>query len=462
MSKIQPGMFNLQASEKEMAQVMPQLLQVPFFCQGPEQANLFEDEDFDDFLTVRNMDEALANGNVRLAIPVDTAIYSLLRSHCAKGARQAEEVINTAMSGGMTWNLSTPNLISLATMPPMFKFQSNRRPSYQRHPTTSSNGAAGFSQQATGRAKISSSSGLSAESSSLGTTSFSSLPRSDVSDSNLASRKSSSDDIITASYQTLVASTQLHPEVSSPGPATTCTESPPGIPLTGRIESIGEEPELPSTPKSLHPALNRTISNPRSRKQSTVTQPSSVLRPRGDSTGSDISLSESVCFLPSANSWNMSIIDNNTIVVQYGNVPYDLVWWDPAFKIDFRLSSSVGLLSGTVTGIDPDKPEVTVKVFNNSPKQVGFSIRSHRQSTIFSSHVVYPTKGLEILGPYKSWEDNVEFHPNNSSTIEMFVVDLFFCTLDAKPTWNVVRKYAIMKALRRYSETCTLFRDHLS
>lgn len=438
MCKIQPGMFNLQASEKEMAQLMPQMLQVAFFCEGPGQTNLFEDEDFDDFLTVRNMDEALANGNIRLAIPVDTAIYSLLRSHCAKGARQAEEVINTAMSSGI--KLSTPNLVSLSTMPPIFKFQSNRHPSHQfHHPLTAP--AGGSSQQALGRNKISSSSGLSGESSlSMGTTaSFSSLPHSDASDSNLASRNSSCDDIITSSVASYLASTR---EVSSSHSAVT-TE----IPLR-KIESIGEEPELSFTPKSLHPALSRTISNPRSRKTSTVTQPSS-LRPRGDSTGSDISLNDSR-YLPSSHSWNTSVIDNNTIIAQYGNVPYDIIWWDPAFKIDFRLSSSVGLLSGTVTGIDPEKPEVTLKVFNNSPKQVGFSIRSHRQSTIFSSHVVYPTKGLEILEPYKSWEDNVEFHPSNPSTVEMFVIDLFFCTLDTKPAWNVMRKYAIMKSLRRY------------
>jgi hypothetical protein len=161
-----------------------------------------------------------------------------------------------------------------------------------------------------------------------------------------------------------------------------------------------------------------------------------------------VSLTESR-YVPSAYAWNTGIIDNNTIVAQYGNAPYELVWWDPTFKIDFRLSSSVGLLSGAVTGIDPAKPEVTLKVFNSSAKQIGFSIRSHRQSTIFSSHVVYPTKGLQIIQPYKSWEDNVEFHPSNPSSAEMFVIDLFFCTLDAKPMWNVVRKYAIMKALKR-------------
>ena len=69
---------------------------------------------------------------------------------------------------------------------------------------------------------------------------------------------------------------------------------------------------------------------------------------------------------------------------------------------------------------------------------------------MYSSHVVYPNKGLQILEPYKSWEDNVEFFPNSPTTMEMFVIDLFYCTMDTKPMWNVTRKYAIMKGHKRY------------
>lgn len=441
MTKIQPGMFNLQAAEKEMAQLLPQMLQVPLFCQDHDQPTLMDDDDFpDSVLTVRNKDEALANGNIRVAIPVDTAIYALLRSHCAKGARQAEEVINTAMSSSST-NLPTPSPMSLSTMPPIFNFQSNLRSNYQRLanvPIMNGSMLHAGRNQARGDTKHISSSSLSAESSlSMGTTaSFSSLPRSDVSDTNIASRKSS-DEVSSA-----VAS---HPSLwSESAMACAFTDSNTSDLAARKIDSIVEEPE--PSPSKLHLQLSKSMSNPsRSRKQSTVIQP--LPRTRGDSTGSDVSLTETR-FVPGSHSWNTSIVDNNTIVAQYGALPYDLIWWDPSFKIDFRLSSSVGLLSGTVTGIDPSKPEVTLKVFNNSAKQIGFSIRSHRQSTIYSSHVVYPTKGLQLLEPYKSWEDNVEFHPSNPSSVEMFVIDVFFCTLDSKPAWNVVRKYAIMKAQR--------------
>ena len=254
-----------------------------------------------------------------------------------------------------------------------------------------------------------------------------------------------------------------------------------------KIESIEEEPPVddPATPKAVptvplpatptsataaatgHTSLTRSLSN-RSRKTSIVTVPSTPHyhqqhqqqlqqhpRPRCGSADSDVSVSSDVSYLPSANLWNTSVIDNNTIVAQYGSSPYDSVWWDPSFRIDFRLSSSVGLLSGAVTGIDTSKPEVTLKVFNNTAKQIGFSIRSHRQSTAYSSHVVYPNRGLHILEPYKTWEDNVEFFPPASaSAAEMFVIDLFFCTMDGKPTWNVVRKYAIMKTHRKRCVLC--------
>lgn len=449
MSKVQPAMFNLQASEKDMPQLLPQMLQTPFFHPGGKQdmPNLMDNEDEDLlFLTEANTDEALANGNIRLAIPVDTAIYALLRSHCAKGPRQAEEVINTAMRD--TYVPSAHNPLSFSTMPPIVKFRSNPRPGLSSSHPIPDSGIAEESDTGLpkrerhrhasnlsvspeeGRSSGSSSKLSTYSSISTGTsyTSYSSLPRSENSDTNLTARKSSDESGAATMHQPIDIISSLS-EIGS-----------------RRVEPIiEEEPEGVSTPKSLHPKLVKSLSN-KNRRTSTVIQPPMMQRNRGDSVGSDTSNSP---YVPSAHLWNMSIFDNNTIVAQYGSTPHPMIWWDQTFKIDFRLSTSVGLLSGTVTGIDPSKPEVTLKVFNNSPKQIGFSIKSHRQSTIFSSHVVYPNKGLEILEPYKSWEDNVEFYPNNPSTTEMFVVDLFYCTVDTRPMWNVTRKYAIMKAHKR-------------
>lgn len=391
----------------------------------------FDDTD-DPVMLVRNTDEALATGKLRLGIPVDGAIYTLLHSHCAKGPRQAEEVINMAMKDAYTPAQHHNHL----TMPPIIKFNANPR---LRHPSNPNTGLNGSNLLVTNlaSANIVSSSSLSEESSlSLGATSFSSLPRSDFSDTNLGSRKNS--DEVPSSSRPISAMEKAQQSTDASSSSQTSSHR--------RIDSIEEGPELTMPKKIHHAPLAKSLSN-RSRKTSTVIQPS-TRRSRGDSVVSESSLSETY-YMPGAHLWNTSIIDNNTIVAQYGSTPYELIWWDPGFKMDFRLSSSVGLISGTVTGIDPSKPEVTLKVFNSSAKQVGFAIRSHRQSTAFSSHVVYPNKGLEILEPYKSWEDNVEFHSSNPTDVEMFVIDLFFCTMDAKPSWNVHRKYAIMKAHKR-------------
>ena len=418
-----------------MAQLIPQLIQVPFFHQGTQLSLMTENDDSATY----NADEALANGNIRLSILVDTAIYALLRSHCAKGAQQAEEVINTAMSMRTTINITSANMHS--SMPPIVTFNFRRNRDVTKH-----------------QLYVTSSSSLS-ETSTNGT-SFSSLPRSEASDSNLAgtSRKSSGEECALHSPAGMAVSPPKGNQEGFPQRALSPTigkvtsPSPEGF-QQRRIDPIQEEPPQ----KPLHPPLMQSLSNPggRVRRTSTVITPPPSGRTRvssidSNATGMDIN------FFPGKTEWNTSIVGNNTVMGQYGNKQYPEVWWDPAFKIDFRLSSSVGILSGTVIGIDPSRPEVTLRVFNNSPKQVGFSIRSHRQSTVFSSHVVYPKEGLHTLEPYKSWEDNVEFYPNAPGVLEMFVIDLFFCTLDSKPSWNIVRKYAIMKPLKRYMCCCVL------
>ena len=484
MSKIQPAMFSLQAAEKEMGQLVPQLLQMPLFVQGdPGQVNLmesYEDEE-EPFMTVTDQDEALANGNLRVAIPVDTAIYTLLRSHCAKGARQAEEVINTAMRS----TYIPAHAGTFSTMPPIVKFNSAPRRnssfstingnSSQETPDTirehlglnmdktkqvSSSSISTDEWSTTNSAKVSTHSSMS-----MYSTSYGSLPGSEASasDTNLAAAAGGhAEDGLGAARSN--SPYLLNTDMAPPTHRSIARSSSSDLTLNGtntikeeettKEDSLSTNPTSPraTTPTSSgtpkHKALVKTMSN-KVRRTSTVLQPPIMQqRSRGDSTGSDISLVDSSRFHTS-HRWNTSILENNTIVAQYGGAPYPIVWWEPGFKIDFRVSTSVGPLSGSVTGINPSIPEVTLKVFNNSPWQIGFAIRSHRQSTIFSSHVVYPNKGLQVLEPHKMWEDNVEFYPNTPHTAEMFVIDLFFCTMDSKPVWNVVRKYAIMKGNKR-------------
>ena len=151
------------------------------------------------------------------------------------------------------------------------------------------------------------------------------------------------------------------------------------------------------------------------------------------------------------NQWNMSFLDNTIVVAMYGNTTYPLLMWNPKLKVDFQLSSLIGLLDGAVTGIDSIKPAVTVKVTNDSPHRIGFSISVHRQSTVFQPHVLYPTKGLHVLEQEQSWEDNAEFYcnPNSKEMNEYFVLDMFVSTLNGNASWNILRKYAVMKAHKR-------------
>ena len=151
------------------------------------------------------------------------------------------------------------------------------------------------------------------------------------------------------------------------------------------------------------------------------------------------------------NQWNVSFLDNTMVVAMYGMTAYPLLMWNPKLKVDFQLSSSIGLLDGDITGIDATKPIVTVKVTNTSPYRIGFSISVHRQSTAFQSHVVYPTKGLHVLEQGQSWEDNAEFYcnPKSKEMNEYFVLDMFVSTLDGNASWNILRKYAVMKAHKR-------------
>ena len=446
MGKIQPALFNLQASEKELAQLLPQLLQVAFFSPGNQQQqdqifnfpDVWNVDSDETFLNSSNMDEALANGNIRIAIPLDAAIYALLRNHCAKGARQANEVINVAMTP-LNSHIPLPTGPNISK-PPIVKFRSTPRPVHQwgNREAVREDGS-GLPTSSTLPAVIR----WERNQSSLSLEDWSESSHKVSTQSSLSVCTSNTHSTSSSSRSENSASTLINSDEASLHTLQDLTSS--------SEQTINEEPVLPEgTPKKT--PLSKTLSQNKVRRNSKAYE--RPMTPRRQVVSRTVSLESDILvestYVPNSSLWNTGIMDNNTMVAQYGSQPYPIVWWDPEYKIDFRLSTSVGTISGTVTGIDPSKPEVTLKVFNNSPKQVGFAIRSHRQSTLFSSHVVYPTKGLELLEPYKSWEDNVQFLPNSTSTTEMFVTDLFFCTMDGKPVWNVVRKYAIMKAEKRY------------
>lgn len=374
VTKIQPALFALQANEKDIPQLLPQVIQSPLFNQISFVA---ETTHSNSSLSICDPD-ALQNGHIRLGMYVDTAIYTLLKGHCAKNAKQAEAIITTLM----TTNYIPVDPFKLQ-MPPMIFPASMAR---QVPPPVGTNGSSRIQAPAPSNRNVSSSSMSSASSMSM----------------------------------------------QSSGPSNSSLEENTSR-ATTRVESDDRFEENGSPQPSIQKKRTRRTSKVHPRP----------LRSR--SSSSDFSDDEGMQF-----SWKSSIIDNSTLVCQYGsNSSYPLLMWNPKLTVDLQVKSSLGLLCGTVTGVDPSQPTVTVRVFNNSSCTVAFSIRSFRQSTIFNSHVVYPTKGLHILEKGKSWEDNVELYTIIKGTSEIFVIDLLVCTMDEHPSWNIHRKYAAMRGIKK-------------
>ena len=400
MSKLQPILFGLQATEQELPQLLPQLMQTPFFNKTIEPT-------YNGYLNGFSTD-VLSKGYLRVGLAVDTAIYHLLHSHCAKGAKQAEGLIKTAQ-------VSRSNLPSTPTvpqLPPVIFPSVLTRPSpiVRSPPRIFSNGFHGRSSQS---------------------------DPSEESQSTLTS--------------TPTVPTALNSQASSSSVASSFRTSTSSF---SSLNEIAEHTTLEDTPFST--AVSPHDLNGRHRK---------ITRCHLTSSSSDLSGDEgeywrvSQRHLPE-NVWETRFVDNQTIVGMYGASSYPLLLWNPDLHVEFKIGSSVGLLTGpltgqntnAVTGIDPSQPTVTMKVVNTLSHRIAFSIRVHRQSAIFdfTSHVVYPTQGLATLEGCQCWEESAEFFALTQDKNDYFIVDLFVCTLDGEhPSWNIVRKYAVMKAVKK-------------
>lgn len=371
--KIQPALFALQANEKDLPQILPQLMQSPLF--NPRSSPVDTAAGTSGSLLPACSYDLLQSGQIRIGIYVDTAIYTLLKGHCAKNAKQAEAIISTLMVTNyipVDSILISPSLKdNHKSMPPMI-FQSSlgRRPS-----TTLKNSEPYLAN--------SQSSGSSISTSTSG---------------SLGSRASSSS----------VDDDSVYKDEAR--------------------DKFGKKPSDPS------------FKNVRSRRDSKIQTHHMRIR----SNCSEMSDDEGA-----QSSWKTCIVDNSMLICQYGNNTYPLLMWNPKLKVDFHIKSSLGPLCGAVTGVDPSNRTVTAKIINNASQSIAFSIRSFRQSTIFVSRVVYPQKGLHILEPGQSWEDNVELFPQVKDTAEIFVMDLLVCTMGEYPSWNVHRKYAAMRVAKR-------------
>ena len=482
-----------------MPRLLPQLMQAPFF--NPAENDLFSSWGYSFNL---GPEDFLSNGYIRLGLPIDTAIYHLLHSHCCKGAKQAEELINTANS--TTYNsyydkLTTP-LARVPQMPPIIFSVSlgRKRPPVCFTPPISSfkgnlerespessrkNGLLfegdGDSPTITGSntetiiAQAKSSDGNDGKDSGVSCSDLS------IKDGELLRKptlpsfgKSSSSSISTCYSTTEPAERSSLASILSVSTSASSIHCEPPIPEE-ESPSHSKADDSTAYQSTIHEEESHTKENGSTANVSDQTSPpphvpthrksrrktgASARRPLQHmlSSGSEFSgeegdfpfrerrrrlLSENI-------SWNTSIVDNSTIVGMYGDNTYPLLMWNPNLKVEFKMSSSVGIVSGMVTGIDPSKPAVTMKVVNGSPQRIAFSIRTYRQSSMFSMRVVYPAEGLHVLEEYQCWKENAEFYSQAPEKNEYFIIDLFICTLgESKPSWNVIRKYAVMKATKK-------------
>ncbi len=438
MSKIQPALFGLQSMDKQMPQLLPQMIQYPFF-------GYVDKDDVTSGWKVREnqgtarfeLDEYILEGHIRLGLPIDTAIYALLRSHSAKGAKQAEAVISTAMN--YNYNPVHSHVVTPHIPPVICHSSLNHKKStpplkngyHKPEKSTGDKGEVFVTHTPTPP-----------DSEQNGTS-----PHLQVDLSSLKNQSSNSS-IYSGNSERSTSGVSVF---SSPSTTTS----------TSSLPNIDEDGDTPATPtENASPSSSRKRPAPSRRKDSLA----HLHRP--PSTDSEFSLDEYSYqtstssadrkLIPDHKLWNTSTLDNNVIVSQFGDTTYPLLMWDPRLKVDFRLSSSIGLITGIVTGIDPEKSTVTMKVTNTTGKKIGIAIRAHRQTTVFKPYVIFPSNGLYTIGTEEServWEDNVEFYPKDAGKNESFVIDLFVCTLDGTPSWNVQRKYAIMKGHKRYANS---------
>lgn len=444
MSKLQPILFGLQASERETAQLLPQLMQLPFFEQVDTDDRCWGWSPYGEVLSPEDF---LAYGHIRLGLPIDTAIYHLLNRHCAKGARQAEEVIQTSQAVEyvkMLGNNHVPALICSASVlsspsPPLNERFAFKRFMFEQYDEDEEVQLSCFSHGMNKR-QISGDSGVMCVESTTAEVDLNSLqvPRfhkrnfqraQEISNSSLQSNESKRDSHL-SQKSTSSSSLPFSPMSSSSS-----------LPMV-HSRSV----EMCNSTQSPLPAANAR----RRRKTSHY----GLYRPSVTSISSseisdDGSNSVSGRLIFDRNMWNTTIMDNNMIVAMFGDTTYPLLIWNPKLKMDFEISSSMGL-SGMTVAVDPNNPILNFRLHNPTPHRIAFSIRAYRQTCVHNSHIIYPVHGLHVLEQAQCWEENADIYQDSPDRNEYVVVELFFAALEtSKPSWNVLRKYAVMKARKK-------------
>ena len=388
MDFLQPLLFSLQATEPELTLLLPQLMQNPFFNQKDQSGSL-------GFTSSIAADNLLRNGHIRLGVRVDNLIYQLLSSHCCKGpgSRQADALMETAFK--TTYNL--PNS--------MMKFT---RACENPPPLVTM----GYTQE----------------------TPLPALESSDGSDEEKEDfynhRISSSSGISTMSPRDKSSSF-----ISESGNA--------DLPFPGTL------------------TRNDELKNPLKRCSSTGRRDSyagmSPFRGRGESRDSrdsiarsSISSSSSLKLFYEPNTWHVDLPHpEDTVIGSYGDNSYPILMWNPDLKVHFQIGSKLGTMSSTTANVSSDKTSLSLHILNTSGVTIAFSLRSYRQSLLFRSHIIYPSEGLHILHPGEELWKDVDVIRSKVEREEHLIIDLMVCSLGEERSWNIQRRYAVLKVFDR-------------
>lgn len=391
MDILQPLLFSLQAVQEDIPVLLPQLLRYPFF--KPDHSTSHRAG----WPTSFSADYLLQCGHIRLGVSIDNEIYQLLKFHCCKGpgARQAEALIETACS--TSYVLPTCNELlrlyeSLENMPPLLLYENGQTQLVEEN-----------------RDEVE-----------------------DVCIDSLTGGFSQPED------SCLSSSPELTPRTSNA--SSKCKGPSLEFEMAETSSNTDQDSVLYSTPP-----YNITGNFSRDRKNSIYDQmPHSLKRDSIDSQSSVASTTMSA----QDRQWHCSLpYPRDMIVGMYGDTTYPVLTWSEELRVTFQVGSSSTGMSATTVEVEPLQRTVHVKlrVHNDTQKRIAISIRAHRQSMSFKPHIIYPSEGLHLMEVLATWEKEFEIVRKENSRDEYIAIDLLVCVFGEERTWNVQRRYVVVK-----------------
>ena len=389
MDILQPILFSLQPTDAELPVLIPQLMQSPFFHQR-------EDNQVGS-MVCGQADLLLLNGNIRLGLVIDQIIYHLLSSFCCKGpgARQADALIETALKTTYTLPSGILRFQEACQNPPPLL------PSGYTTIKTPEKDEAEFQENGSEEEEMSNSV-------------FLDIPEKPQSISRSTSGISSTSSLNKQS--SLGDNLSKSPE---PFPPHLFPRNRTGSLQTGkRKDSVFDAPNLDD--------LHRRISGP------------------------DVfsSASSSLSLLQQSNSWHVSLpYPKDVVLGAFGDNTFPILMWNPDLQVKFQIGTQFLDMTTSLVEVDNSTKSIVLKVVNTTDHKIAFSIRSHRQSMMYRSHVIYPKEGLHLLEPQQEWIKEAEIlHASGAKQGDEYIcIDLFVGTLNSHPSWNLNRRYAVLK-----------------